>query len=861
MIPERLDQGRPQRHLDGEADGHATVPSRRSWSNDTDPNPHSRTTDAQHGDTAGSQQPRTRVTRRLSRQARDLMRGIGGSSRRRTVLVLALALVAVVGTSWYRSHAGDAHHGSVSHVEALWGGASWQRSDSHAGAGSRHDTLSVSHNDGGGGGGRKVDDASRVSLAAARMSDGDGTVSDLGGKQAWLPGDSTQRGAPVQLTNLIDNDPQAGVVGQHHEAATDADAGNGPGRLPSNAISTKQSVDGLDTASFPSVTIFTVLSPIGTEPPPPKDDTAHVPNVNDWIDSHLVQAVAVMSWLELPPTVSVLLFGTTSTCNAFMALDALKHHREASSPRIACVPLRCFREGAPRLDCVFDDAVVKSSADVMLYANADVVLFPDLIHAIAATRRATPNFFLVAKRFDLDMSVSLQGSLREACTTLVVAGGGDGDGDTNRFGGGPLSHADSDAPVEAGRVAVTAPRWLKDLSEAARTTAISHAREGIDVMAFPRRTPPHVPPFLVGRVQWDNWVLLQAITSPDVVAVEASAVAAVVHLNHGEYKASAKKNGTKYNKRLAVYLPHPHIKETKVYHPGTIWLGRLDEVDANLVPTDDRWTERTGQYFSPKALYPSSACPRCVLVRNDQSIDLALYTAHGMAHGRRTVILVRVSEQMLSQALAYHCIAASHAVHNVLFVTSDVSVHARLRYNGVNAVYLSREPTSELNDPIVRVFSFVGKALYDGYNVLLASASHVATASVESLVGADDDIAYPPTGTKTEFLYLRSRGRTFHFASAMAEILKAELRTSHVAPYSWREQELLEDAFRRVKEATVKNAPQYGVMSATRGHVRVRPSLVAGVVLAEVGDQWLPRAEPSCDAVNNVYATLNRTQS
>ena len=125
----------------------------------------------------------------------------------------------------------------------------------------------------------------------------------------------------------------------------------------------------------------------------------------------------------------------------------------------------------------------------------------------------------------------------------------------------------------------------------------------------------------------------------------------------------------------------------QVYHPGTIWLGRLDEVDANLVPAAERWQERRDDYFVPGSAPPAvGGCPNCVLVRNDQSADLMLYVAHGMAHDRRTIVLVRVAARHLPQALVYHCVAASRGVHNVLFVTSEVKAHSRLRANGLNSL-------------------------------------------------------------------------------------------------------------------------------------------------------------------------------
>jgi hypothetical protein len=39
-----------------------------------------------------------------------------------------------------------------------------------------------------------------------------------------------------------------------------------------------------------------------------------------------------------------------------------------------------------------------------------------------------------------------------------------------------------------------------------------------------------------GRIQWDNWVLLQAISDPAIVTFEASDVVLAVHLDHGASK-------------------------------------------------------------------------------------------------------------------------------------------------------------------------------------------------------------------------------------------------------------------------------------------------------------------------------------
>jgi len=43
-----------------------------------------------------------------------------------------------------------------------------------------------------------------------------------------------------------------------------------------------------------------------------------------------------------------------------------------------------------------------------------------------------------------------------------------------------------------------------------------------------------MPPFLVDRIRWDNWLLAQYIGSKKAVAVDVSQMVLAVHLNHME---------------------------------------------------------------------------------------------------------------------------------------------------------------------------------------------------------------------------------------------------------------------------------------------------------------------------------------
>jgi len=67
-----------------------------------------------------------------------------------------------------------------------------------------------------------------------------------------------------------------------------------------------------------------------------------------------------------------------------------------------------------------------------------------------------------------------------------------------------------------------------------------------------------LPPFLVGRVRWDNWMMQFGAAHPAIAAVDASAALRPVHLEHGGSDAAPKAMGAmradaanQYNKELS----------------------------------------------------------------------------------------------------------------------------------------------------------------------------------------------------------------------------------------------------------------------------------------------------------------------
>jgi len=87
-----------------------------------------------------------------------------------------------------------------------------------------------------------------------------------------------------------------------------------------------------------------------------------------------------------------------------------------------------------------------------------------------------------------------------------------------------------------------------------------------------------MPPFLVGRVRWDNWLLAQYIGSQDAVAVDASRVIQALHLNHMKVGASHNRTGGDYNINLTLG-PGVAVDPKKI--------GDIESTDLILMPNDE----------------------------------------------------------------------------------------------------------------------------------------------------------------------------------------------------------------------------------------------------------------------------------
>lgn len=189
----------------------------------------------------------------------------------------------------------------------------------------------------------------------------------------------------------------------------------------------------------------------------------------------MIQRNAVRSWTLLRPRPQVILFGNEEGA-AKVALEFELQH----------VPAVCCNElGTPLLSDVFRLARRLATNPTQCYVNADIVVRGDFAKAVGMTSSKLRRFLIVAKRINLD----------------VVEAMGFSDG------------------------------WEQALEEKVAEKGVPDSHRAIDIFAFSAGVYPQLPPFAIGRMWFDQWLIKAAVTAHTPV-VDVSLVAPVIHQNH-----------------------------------------------------------------------------------------------------------------------------------------------------------------------------------------------------------------------------------------------------------------------------------------------------------------------------------------
>jgi hypothetical protein len=186
-----------------------------------------------------------------------------------------------------------------------------------------------------------------------------------------------------------------------------------------------------------------------------------------------IQRNAILSWLKLCPQCEIILFGDDEGVKEIAQEFGLCHEPDIKKNEF----------GTPLLDSVFNQAQKLARHNLLMYINADIILFQDIIHAVQ--RIDISPFLVCGRRWDIDITEEI----------------------------------DFNNPV-----------WAEELLARVHKEGKLHGYSGIDYFIFPRGLI-ELPPFAIGRPGWDNWVIYE-MRRKKVVVINATKAITVVHQNH-----------------------------------------------------------------------------------------------------------------------------------------------------------------------------------------------------------------------------------------------------------------------------------------------------------------------------------------
>lgn len=191
----------------------------------------------------------------------------------------------------------------------------------------------------------------------------------------------------------------------------------------------------------------------------------------------IIQRNALKSWTLLHSDAEIILFGDDEG-----AAEA------AAELNIKYVPhVKRHESGMKYLRSFFDAAQQLARHPILCYVNCDIVLTSDFVEAIERLKAAHLKFFMIGRRWDIDVRtpIPFESTSWETDLRGLVSSGG------HRCSGG----------------------W-------------------IDYFVFPRGLyVGQIPDFVIGRVYWDQWLVWKALKSK-LPVVDASDATAAIHQNH-----------------------------------------------------------------------------------------------------------------------------------------------------------------------------------------------------------------------------------------------------------------------------------------------------------------------------------------
>jgi hypothetical protein len=190
---------------------------------------------------------------------------------------------------------------------------------------------------------------------------------------------------------------------------------------------------------------------------------------------NIIQRNAIKSWTCLLPGSEIFLIGDDVGVAEVVQEFGVQHLPNVKKNEF----------GTPLLNSAFELARQTATSDILIYANCDI-LFLSNFEQILKNLPTDKEFLAAGRRWDLDISELLDFSASD---------------------------------------------WQKKLNEQIKKSGRLHSEAGIDYFVLKKESFKNLPPFAVGRVGWDNWIIFEALRKKMPV-IDLTEVFPIIHQNH-----------------------------------------------------------------------------------------------------------------------------------------------------------------------------------------------------------------------------------------------------------------------------------------------------------------------------------------
>lgn len=192
--------------------------------------------------------------------------------------------------------------------------------------------------------------------------------------------------------------------------------------------------------------------------------------------TNTIQRNAIQSWTRLQPKPEIILIGNEDGVPEVVREFNLRH--------IPLVETNDF--STPLLKSTFSAAEDMASHRIMCFINTDIILLNDFMKAVQCGLRLRPNCLMIGQRWNLDIKKPI------------------------------FFH----------------PRWESDLNDMIKKHGEFAIPNCIDIHVFSKGILGPIPPFAMGRLVYDNWLVAHARLK-GIPVIDLTSVATVIHQNHG----------------------------------------------------------------------------------------------------------------------------------------------------------------------------------------------------------------------------------------------------------------------------------------------------------------------------------------